>query len=64
MPHWGAILNKSTKQSMFTTEELDAIADLIAFHDDWDEVSERVGVDVEKLYDKIVDLLSHYPTQA
>jgi hypothetical protein len=49
---------------MFTTEELDAIADLIAFHDDWDEVSERVGVDVEKLYDKIVDLLSHYPTQA
>ena len=56
-----AILNKSTKQSMFTTDELDAIANLITFHDDWDEVSERVGVNVDKLYDKIVDLLSHYP---
>ena len=58
-----AILNKSTKQSMFTTDELDAIANLITFHDDWDEVSERVGVNVDKLYDKIVDLLSHYPEQ-
>lgn len=48
---------------MFTTDELDAIANLITFHDDWDEVSERVGVDVDKLYDKIVDLLSHYPEQ-
>ena len=48
---------------MFTQNELDAIATLITFHDDWDDVSARVGVDVDKLYDKIVDLLSHYPAQ-
>lgn len=48
---------------MFSQDELDAIASLIAFHDDWDEVSERVGVDVDELYNKIVDLLSHYPAQ-
>jgi hypothetical protein len=48
---------------MFTQNELDAIANLITFHNDWDEVSECVGTDVDKLYDKIVDLLSHYPAQ-
>lgn len=55
----GAILTESNKQSMFTTNELSAIADLITFHDDWDEVSEHVGVDVEQLYDKVIAELSY-----
>jgi hypothetical protein len=47
---------------MFTQDELSAIADLITFHDDWNEVSETVGIDVEKLYDKVITLMS-YNTQ-
>jgi hypothetical protein len=47
---------------MFTQDELSAIADLITFHDDWNEVSETVGIDVEKLYDKVIALMS-YNTQ-
>jgi hypothetical protein len=44
---------------MFTQEELSAIADLITFHDDWDEVSKYYGTDIEKLYDKVIALLSY-----
>ena len=29
---------------------------LIEFHDDWDEVSERVGTDVNALYDKLSEM--------
>jgi DNA-binding ferritin-like protein (Dps family) len=39
-----------------TFEELDAILALIEFHDDWDEVSEIVGVDVATLYDKLSEM--------
>ena len=42
----------------FTFEELSALSDLIAFHDDWDEVSENVGCDVRALYDKITDAMT------
>ena len=44
---------------MFTQDELSALADLITFHDDWDEVSEQIGTDVEKLYDKVIALMSY-----
>ena len=44
---------------MFTQDELSAIADLITFHDDWEDVSERVGVNVEQLYDKVISQLSY-----
>ena len=44
---------------MFTQDELSAIADLINFHDDWQQVSENVGVDVEKLYDKVIAMMSY-----
>ena len=40
----------------FTFEELEAIADLIQFHDDWDEVSDRLELDVKALFDKVCDL--------
>jgi hypothetical protein len=39
-----------------TFEELDALLALIEFHDDWDEVSERVGTDVNALYDKLSEM--------
>jgi hypothetical protein len=38
----------------FTINELSALSDLISFHDDWDEVSERVGCNVYDLYEKIM----------
>ena len=52
----------ATRTMTFTPDELQAILDLIEFHDDWDECSERLGVDVAKLYDKVHDLMS-YATQ-
>jgi hypothetical protein len=42
----------------FTIQELSALADLISFHDDWDEVSERVGCDVALLHDKVMDMMT------
>jgi hypothetical protein len=41
-----------------TQDEILALLSLIEFHDDWDEVSEIVGADVPKLYDKLQALLS------
>ena len=41
-----------------TFEELSAILELIEFHDDWDECSEIVGIDIAALYDKIADMRS------
>jgi len=43
-------------QTTLTFEELDAILALIEFHDDWDEVSEHVGTDVNALYDKLSEM--------
>ena len=48
-----------TNPMNFTIFELSALADLISFHDDWDEVSERVGCDVSGLYDKIMDAMNY-----
>jgi hypothetical protein len=42
----------------FTISELSALADLIAFHDDWEMVSERLDVDVYSLHDKIMDMMT------
>ena len=39
-----------------TFEELDALLALIEFHDDWDEVSEKLGVDVAALYEKLSEM--------
>ena len=40
----------------FTFEELEAIASLIQFHDDWDDLSDILDIDVHKLFDKVCDL--------
>ena len=39
-----------------TFEEIDALLSLIEFHDDWDECSERLGVDVAALYEKLSEM--------
>ena len=43
--------------TQMTQEDIQALLALIEFHDDWDEVSEIVGVDVSALYDKVSALL-------
>ena len=40
-------------------EQIDALLALIEFHDDWDEVSEIVGVDVSALYDKVSSCVTY-----
>ena len=47
-----------TQAMNFTIQELSALADLIAFHDDWDEVSEHVGCDVALLHEKVMDMMT------
>ena len=42
--------------SSLTFEELDAILSLIEFHDDWDEVGERLDVNVHELYEKLSEM--------
>ena len=37
----------------FSYQDLQALAELIEFHDDWDECSEVLGVNVAELYDKV-----------
>ena len=39
--------------------EIRALLDLIEFHEDWEECSEQLGVDVAKLYDKVSALVTY-----
>jgi len=39
-----------------TFEQIDALLGLIEFHDDWDEVSERLGTDVSLLHDILTEM--------
>jgi hypothetical protein len=39
-----------------TFEEIDALLALIEFHDDWEFVTERVGTDVNALYEKLSEM--------
>lgn len=39
-----------------TFEQIDALLSLIEFHEDWDEVSERVGTDVGVLHEILSDM--------
>ena len=41
-----------------TVEELQAITDLILFHEDWNELQEMLEVNVTALYDKVCNLQS------
>jgi hypothetical protein len=39
-----------------TFEQIDALLSLIEFHEDWDEVSERVGTDVGLLHEILSEM--------
>ena len=39
--------------------DIEALLSLIEFHDDWDEVSEMLGTDIAKLYDKVAALRTY-----
>ena len=52
------LISVHTTPMNFTISELSALADLIAFHDDWDECSEIVGCDVAVLHEKIMNLMT------
>jgi hypothetical protein len=43
-------------QTTLSFDEITALLSLIEFHDDWDEVSEIVGIDVPALYDKLAEM--------
>ena len=43
----------------FTPEDLDNILTLIDFHDDFEEVKEIWGFDIETLRNKVSDLLTN-----
>lgn len=47
---------------MLTVDQIDALLELIEFHDDWDEVSEHVGVNVAELYDTLSDIQNELVT--
>ena len=40
-------------------QEIRTLLDLIEFHDDWEECSEMLGVDVAQLYDKVAALVTY-----
>jgi hypothetical protein len=42
-----------------TQDEIRALLELIEFHDDWDECSEQLGVNVALLYDKVSALVTY-----
>jgi hypothetical protein len=39
-----------------TFEQIDCLISLIEFHDDWDEVSELMGTDVELLHEILTEM--------
>ena len=43
-------------KTTFTFEELEAISELIQFHDDWEELSDILEVNVQTLFEKVCDL--------
>jgi hypothetical protein len=43
----------------FTTDQINCLKALIEFHDDWEEVSEILGTDMQTLYDVVCSLDSN-----
>jgi hypothetical protein len=39
-----------------TVDQIDALLSLIDFHDDWEEVGERLGICMPALYDTLCDI--------
>ena len=48
------VMTQQTKD--LTLTDLTALKELIMFHDDWNELEENIGVNVQELYDKLTTL--------
>ena len=51
-------MNTTETMKTLNQDDIQALLDLIEFHDDWDECSEQLGVNVAALYDKVSALLN------
>jgi hypothetical protein len=40
----------------FSTDQISSLKALIEFHDDWEELSELLGTDIETLYNVVCSL--------
>lgn len=56
MPYNTGTQAKEMTPTSLSFEEIDALLALIEFHDDWEEVSEIVGTDVDALYEKLSEM--------
>jgi Na+/phosphate symporter len=54
--HHQQILHQMTKTSL-TSDDIQNLLTLIDFHDDWDEVKDIWGFDIEPLFNKLNDML-------
>jgi hypothetical protein len=60
LPHLTATAIKTMPEVLeLNQDEIRALLDLIEFHDDWDECSEQLGVNVAQLYDKVSALVTY-----
>jgi len=50
---------KAIQPMTFTTDQINCLKALIEFHDDWEEVSEILGTDIQTLYDAVCSLDSN-----
>ena len=53
------LITKTMEVLELTQNEVQALLSLIEFHDDWDEVSELLGTDIAKLYDKVAAIRTY-----
>ena len=53
------LITKTMEVLELTQDDIQALLSLIEFHDDWDEVSELLGTDIVKLYDKVAAIRTY-----
>ena len=53
------LITEMSEVLSLTQDEIRALLDLIEFHDDWEECSEQLGVNVAQLYDKVAALVTY-----
>jgi hypothetical protein len=51
------VIRKRTTVTSLTSDDIQNILTLIDFHDDWDEVKDVWGFDIEPLFNKLNDML-------
>ena len=53
------LITKTMEVLELNQNDIRALLALIEFHDDWDEVSELLGTDIAKLYDKVAAIRTY-----